>query len=249
MPNTSLYFPPWNNTLTYSQFDVAYGITTPVYYYSTQDRNQGNSPSGNFIYAVTGYTRFNDVTTLLLARTGSATPPFAPGSMIAVTGVGVNTSVNYTGMIIGGTSNSVSYLNPGWPDSAGASTGALNTVVNPAWSTGCFFIPAYSTNVEIQQNTINAAFEPGYEQRQAASINSNIPTWNLFFQNRSNKEARAIRNFFEDKGGVYAFEMPIPVSELDNQPNQKFIGGGPRITTNSFGLNDVSVTVRRVFDP
>lgn len=248
--NTSLFFPPWNAGITWDKFDVVKGVTATdqTYYFSTQPNNLANSPSGVFVYAVTQFSRSDDTTTLTYTWTGG--PAFAPGSLIAVTNVVENTTVNYTGMALNGGSGNVSFINPGWSQTASTSVAVLTTVVNPAWTTGCFFIPAYSTTVETQQNVITAAFEPGYEQRQPASINPNIDQYSLVFSDRSNKEAKAIRAFVQINAGVNSFPIMIPIPELDNQPNQKFVStAGARVVTKSWNLNDVSFPVKAVFEP
>ncbi len=248
--NVSLYIPPWNAGIVYDKFDIAQGVPTvnTTYYFSTQYHNVGNNPLAVFNYPITQYSRSDDVTTISYTWTGG--PPFACGSLVAITGVSANVTVNYSGMILNGTSGSFSFSNPGWSQTQSISQGAVTTVVNPAWTTGCYFIPAYSTTVETQQNVITAAFEPGYEQRQPASINPNIDQYSLIFSDRSNKEAKAIRTFVQINAGVNSFPIMIPIAALDNQPNQKFVStAGVRIVTKSWNLNDVSFPVKAVFEP
>ena len=79
-------------------------------------------------------------------------------------------------------------------------------------------------------------------------MNGNTDTWNLTFADRQNKEARAIKHFIQDKAGVGYFNIVIPVSDLYNDPSLKFVGTAPKISQKSFGLNDVSVTLKQVFD-
>lgn len=248
--NTSLYFPPFNAFITYDIYDVVQGVsaTDSNFYYSTIPNNFGNSPSGNFTFAITNYSRAGDITTITYTSTGNA-PPFGRGSIVAVAGVSVNTSVNYTGMIIQGGSGTFSFVNPGWAQTQAVPTGTVTTRVNPAWTTGCYWTPGYSSPIDTQQSVITAAFEPGYEQRQLASINSNIDQWSIIYADRSSREARAIKNFFQSKGGASNFEMMIPDPMFHNQPNQKFVTTtNARILPKSYNINDVSVTVKRVFD-
>jgi len=250
MAYTSLFFPPWSGSITYQQYDVVGGVSAgdPNTYFSTQPNNQGWSPSGVYRYNVVGYTRGNDTTVLTYTYTGG--PFFAGGSMVSISGCSFDPTVNYTGMITAGGSGTITYLNAGWgQNQATVSAGIITTLCSPAWSTGCLFVPGYTTSVETQQNVIAAAFEPGYEQRQAASINPNTDQFNLVFTDRSNREAKAIRAFVQLNAGVYSFPIMIPIPELDNQPNQKFIStSGPRVVTKSWNINDVSFTVKRVFD-
>lgn len=257
MAYTSLSFPLWNPNGQYVKFDVAGGVTPgdTNLYYSTQGTlaapNVGNSPSGQFTYNVSAYGRADDVVTLTYTHTGGA-PFLAPGSMVVVNGATFDPTVNYTGMITNGGSGYISYMSPGWDvATTSESAGTITTQVSPVWTTGCFFIPAYSTTVDTQQSVITAAFEPGYEQRQAASINPNADQFQLVFSDRSNKEMKAIRAFVQKTAGVYSFPIMIPIPELANQPNQKFVVAGQtnaKVVTKSYNINDVSFVVRRVFD-
>lgn len=243
------YFPPYNAVIQYSKFDVfydAYNGTNLVYGYATQD-NIGQNPNGIFNFPITAYSRIGDVTTLTFTQTGSC-GKFQAGSLIRVTGVSANSSVNYTGMCIDGGSGTLSYLNPGWAQTDNAiSVGAINCP-NPNWTSGFFFIPTYSTKIDIANKPFVAKLGDGYEQRSPPGLNTYEKTYNMVFQQRSNGEARAITNYVEDAAGVRCFPIVIPVAAFENQPNQKYVADNIGITTDSYGLNTINATVRRVFD-
>lgn len=249
MAYTSLTFSPWTSSQAYSQFDIVGGVSIfdSIQYYSTQSNNSNNYPYTTFPYTITGFSRYQDVVTLLFNHTGG--PAFAVGSMITAT-VTADSTANYNGMILKGGSGIVTYLSAGYDKVPQASAGTILSTINQAWTTGFAFVPSYSSQLEAQQNTINAQFEPGYEQRQPASINPNIDVWSLAFLDRSSKEMRAIRHFTQMMAGVYSFPIMITDPNFDNQPNQKFItAAGAKFNTKSFNINDISVQVRRVFDP
>lgn len=247
---SQFYFPPYNASLTWKKFDVIYDTfngTNYVYGYATQDSINQN-PNGIFNYPITAYSRVDDVTTLTFTQTGASLPIFQAGSLIRVTGVSANNTVNYTGMCIAGGSGTCSYINPGWPQTDNSITvGAINCP-NPAWTSGFFFIPTYSTKIETKNTPFVAKLGDGYEQRSPAGLNTFNQTYNMVFQQRSDKEARAITNYVEDAGGVRCFPIVIPVVAFGNQPNQKFVADDVQVTPVSWGLNDINITVRRVFD-
>lgn len=245
--SSQYYFAPYNSTQSYVKFSTVYGIyngsTNPSpYFYATQNITAGNySPSGQYSFAVSAYARSDDVTTLTYSHTGG--PPFAAGSIIKVVG---DPNVNYTGMVLNGGSGSLSFVNPGW--SQGGASSATITCLSPAWTTGFFFQPTYTTKISTQNNAIITQLGDGYQQRQPNGINTFTQTWNLVYQNRGKKEMQAIQNFVEDHAGSYAFEILIPDQAMTNQPNQRFIAASADVSPVSFGLYDVQVPVARVFD-
>lgn len=251
MPS-QFYILPFNPHQLYKQFDVVYGIsgggvTNPSpYFYATQDLATGNSPSGSFNFSVTQYSRTDDVTVIRFTQTGNV-PSFQPGSIIQVAGVAANTTVNYTGMVIGGASGWASYINPGNPLTASVGAGTVSCM-NPGWTTGFLFVGGYSSKMESENKTFVAKMGDLYEQRMAAGINSYEKNIDLIFDSRSDRETKAMINYVQDAGGVRCFPILFPVSLLENQPNQKYVAGKIGYVPDSWGLNTVSISVRRVFD-
>lgn len=246
--SSQYYFAPYNANLTWKQFDVVYGIESSPspYFYATQDVPANNSPSGVFVWSATQYERSDDVTTVYLTRTGSV-PPFAPGSIVKLTAF-TNSTVNYTGMVLRGGSGQFSFINPGWPQGITATAGTI-TCLNPAWTTGFFFQPTYTTKVATQNNAITTQLGDGYQQRMPTQVNTFSQTMNLVYQSRGKREARAINNYCQDKAGSTCFEILLPDAFLNNQPNQKWVCANAEVTPTSFGLYDLMVPVSRVFDP
>jgi phage-related protein len=245
------YFPPYNKDVTFSKWDVVQGdgirSADLTYYYSLVDRNLGNLPTGRFNIPITSYSRTDDVTTLYFTQ--GSNPTFYQGSIIYVTGM-ANTSLNYTGMITAAGQGSVSFTNPGWTQGVTAtSIGAISGRLNPSWTTGFAFVPAYQTKSETTNSTVTAQLGDGYSQRMPNGINSYMQSFNFVYTSRGNRETRAIDNFVTNMAGSAPFEIMFPVASLVNKPGLKYVAPNVSYTTDSWGLNTATVTLQRVFDP
>lgn len=244
--STQYYFPPYNASINWKQFDVIYD---GIYRYATQDMAAGgavSAPTLNVVYNVTQTKREDDKVTVYFTQTGNV-PSFTQGSIVKVNGL-TDPSMNYTGMALGGASGYVSYTNPGWSAGIGASAGVINTV-NPGWSTGFISAPTYTSKIGTENQAIITQLGSNYSQRMSLGLNTFNQNIQLVFQNRSSREARAITTFVQDKMGKDSFEILWPDTILNNQPNQKWIAGVVDVTPVAFGLNDISVNVARVFEP
>jgi phage-related protein len=248
--SSQFYFPPYGGNTTFQKYDVVYGdggSNTTTYYYSTCDNNIGNAPTITYDVPVTSYIRRDDLTTLYYDPAGR--PAFFPGSCVLVTGITVNSTVNYTGMVSSAGSGSISFVNPGWDDGAAITVGAIHCNLNPCWTTGFFWTPSYSTKADIDNMTLVAKLGDGYSQRMPAGINTFNKTYDLVFQSRSNREIRGLINYVQDKAGAQSFQMMIPISLLENQTLQKWIASSLSYTNDSFNLNTATVKIMRVFEP
>jgi phage-related protein len=247
---TQYTFAQWNGSVQYEKYDVARGTSAPdtTYFYGTQD-SLGVNPRAVYSYSSIVWNRKDDLITVHYTLTGIY-QNFVQGSIITAIGGLVN---GFTGMIVnagqaGATSGFLQFIHAGWNESNNTTAGTISTFLSPQWTTGFFFVPSYNTNIEVQPIVIESKFGDGYSQRQAENLNNNNVTWDLNFDGRSDKEARAILNFVEDKAGVYPFELLLPVNKFVNRPELKYITKSARVGTNSFGLNNVSVSVQQVFD-
>lgn len=251
MPS-QFYIPPFNSSLAYQHYDVVYGIdiggTTHAspYFYATRDVAAGYSPSGVYNFPITQYSRADDVTTLTYNHTGG--PAFGVGAIIRVTGVSANSTVNYTGMIVAGGSGSVSFINPGWPQTAAISAGAINCL-SPAWSTGFCFPPDYTTKLPTQNQPIVTQLGNGYTQSQSQGLNTFEQNPVFVYRNVGKRQVKAMTNFVQDSAGVYSFPVLLPDAFLNNQPNQKWAAMSVETNPVSFERYDVSVSLTRRFDP
>ena len=239
-------FFPYSNSANYKKFDVIRGtsVSDAYYFYATQDSLNQN-PNSFFSYNVTSYVTDDNKTTVFFTKTGSG-PNFVAGSLIAISGT-TAAGANFTGMAVNGGANFVEFINEIQYGSAAAG-GTVKTLLNPSWTSGFMFIPSYSSSQEIQTRKNEAKFGDGYSQRQRDGLNSVNYNWKLNFENRSDREARAISNFVENKAGIEWFNLLMPVNNLTNNPSNRYIANSAQITTNSYNINTISVDIQQVFD-
>lgn len=235
----------YGDTVNYKKHDIFVNPSIPRYYYSTQN-NVGEKVDAFYQYNITSFARENDIITLFYTKTGNG-PNFTQGSLFIATGQ-ADGYAYYTGMAIEGTANYVKYINAGPDLVSNTPAGVIKTVINPCWTTGFYFLPSYSTNVENEIKTITAQFGDGYSQRQRDGINSVKSTYNFSFENRSEKETKAILNFVEDKAGVEPFSILMNSTSISNDPSQKFVATNPKVTFSNYDSNTISVTLTQVFD-
>ncbi len=239
---------PWGGTQNYQQYDVIYGINVGVniypsaYYYATQ-ANTNQNPSGIFGYTITSIASSEDVVTIYYNQTGSG-PSVAPGSIIAVTGT---LGTNYTGMALGGGSGYASYILPGFAATV-AGAGAV-VMPNAAWTTGFAFIPSYATKIQTQNKPIVTQLGNGYSQQMGRGLNNFDQGATWVFENIDKRQMKAITHFVQDAAGVWPFEVLMPDQYLNNQPKQKFFGDSVEVDPVSFQRYNVSVALRRSYNP
>lgn len=65
--------------------------------------------------------------------------------------------------------------------------------------------PSYSSQVTSSPKVRKVKFADGYEQRSKALINNNLLEFNLSFENRNDKEAKAILHFLHSRKGAGVF--------------------------------------------
>ena len=248
MATTTYSFYNWVSNYGYTKWDVVQGVASndSRYYYSLIDNNLGFRPAAFFAFTPTSSTRTDDINRMYFTQTGTVN--FQPGSIIEVYNISPDSSTNYSGVCIAAGPGYVDYLNPGLSVSNAVSAGTIRAPIHPYWTTGFAWIPGWTTSVTHNQSVTTANLGEGYSQRQSFAINVNNLRWNMAFTERTDKEARALLNFLQEKGGVGNFKIPFPVGLLYNNPNIKFINGPASHTMNSFGLNDVTVEVQQVFD-
>lgn len=247
--STQYQINPWGATQQYKQYDVINGLLigstvypTTAAHYATQD-SVGQNPSGIFVYNVTSSQSSEDMVTINFTKTGSA-PNVARGAIVSIAGTASN---NYTGMALDGGSNWVSFINPGFADSAGA--GGIVTMRNPAWTTGYFFVPTYSSKIQTQNQATTVQFGNGYTQKQSRGLNTFDQSISFNYENIDGRQMKAISHYIQQTEGARAFEVLIPDSYLFNQPKHKFTAAGADVTPISWGRYDVNVNLTRSFNP
>lgn len=244
--STQYYFAPYNSSIAWKKFDVIYD---GAYKYATQDQGVGGAngaPTLQISYNVANYRRDDDVATVYFSQTGNVAN-FQRGSIIKTAGLS-NSTLNYTGMVLDGGSGWATYINPGWNEGLTASAGTVRGD-NPAWTSGFFFSPTYTTKIGTENQVITAQLGNGYSQRMSNGVNTFQQNLQLVFQNRSDREARAITNFVQDKGGFNPIQIMMPNQFLNNQPNQKWVAPSIDVSPVAYNLNDIAVPIIRVFDP
>lgn len=90
------------------------------------------------------------------------------------------------------------------------------------WTTNFVWKPSYPVENKIKPQTRVTKFGDGYEQRSADGISNNLLLLDYTFAARSDKETKAMLNFFNDKGGVDSFTMAL-YHPYDTSLTKKFI--------------------------
>jgi phage-related protein len=67
------------------------------------------------------------------------------------------------------------------------------------------WIPSYTSTVQHKPSVTTIRFGNGYEQRISKSINPDLKTLQLNFDQRTSREARAIIHFLKERSGTQAF--------------------------------------------
>lgn len=114
------------------------------------------------------------------------------------------------------------------------------------WTTNFYWTPSYSSSADLTQRKIQIQFGDGYSQRLRDGTNTNPLSFNLTFDGRSDDEARSILHFVEQKGGVDSFIYNPPT--IFNRTGLKYIAIDPKWSSSSYNINNVTVTLQRVFD-
>ena len=250
MAITTYSFFAYNGSYTYDKWDVIRGggvANDTRYFYSTVGSNVGNYPLSRFIYTALSTSRSSDeVMRVSFTQTGTAY--FRQGSMVTIQGITPDGTANYTGVALGGGSGYVDILCAGLTAANSATAGQVIAPIHPNWTTGFYFIPSFNSSLSSQQQVIQSPMGDGYSQRMNTSINSNSAAWKLNYDNRTDKEARALMNFLQDKGGVTPFLISFPVGKLTNKNDIKYIAGPASVNLSSYGINSVSFEAQQVFD-
>lgn len=239
---------PYRTGVQYSKYDFINGVYSGqenTFYYATRDCvNEHPLITSN--YSVTSWQVVDNKATVFFQQTGTL-PLLNIGSLIQVTGLS-ETYMDYTGIATDAGNGYVSFPISTWSTGSSTASGIIRTQLNPAWTTGWFFLPSYSTNLDIETRVIETKLGDGYTQTQRDGLNASQSSWNLSFENRSNKETLALLNFVCDKGGVDNFRITFPIGALENDPTQKYKALNPKVSTVGYNLNTVSLTVKQSFD-
>ena len=83
--------------------------------------------------------------------------------------------------------------------------GGIITLSNNIRITKFVWIPSYTSTIQHKPSVTTIRFGNGYEQRIAKSINPDLKTLQLNFDQRTSREARAIIHFLKQRSGTQAF--------------------------------------------
>jgi phage-related protein len=83
--------------------------------------------------------------------------------------------------------------------------GGVYILSNAAPIAKFIWIPSYTSTVQHKPSVTTIRFGNGYEQRVSKTINPDLKTLQLNFDQRNSREARAIIHFLKQRGGVKAF--------------------------------------------
>lgn len=114
------------------------------------------------------------------------------------------------------------------------------------WSASFFWLPDYSSSIDITPRKIEIKYGDGYAQRSRDGINTSPLIFSLSFNGRTDKEAAAIAHFIEQRGGVDSFVYNH--ATIFNKTGLKYIAKDCKISHQSYNLNNLSVTLERSFN-
>ena len=240
---TTFRFRPWNSAANYQTDDVVNtdsGGTYQAYFYATQP-NVNQAPFNAWSLSVGDWARQRGIVTL--NTTSTITTPLAKGSCIEVVGAG---SLNFTGCALDGGSNWIKYPCAG-PDGSGTTVATLQSSLNPAWSTGFGWVPSYSTDISTNLLKTDTQFGDGYSQRVRVGITPSLTTQNLVFENISSRQAVAICNYIQDKGGVDPVKINMEDGILHGGNNNQYKILDAKIASKSLDINTVTAQAVQVF--
>ena len=121
-------------------------------------------------------------------------------------------------------------------------------VLSPTqWTTNFYWTPNYSTSADLTFKRTELQLGDGYSQRMRNGLNSNPLSFNLVFDSRSDDETKSILHFVEQKGGVDPFVYNPQT--IFNRTGLKYIAIDPKWTSSAYNINNVTITLQRVFDP
>lgn len=84
----------------------------------------------------------------------------------------------------------------------------------------------------------------GYEQRVRFGLHTDLKTWDLVFNERTDTEAAAITGFLEVQAGVASFDWTPPRGSAG-----KYVCEDWQVTMRAYNFNNIRAKFRQVFEP
>jgi len=103
--------------------------------------------------------------------------------------------------------------------------------------------PSYPTSEQSAPSVRTVKFGDGYEQRLRYGLRTDLKTWSLTFDNRSDTERDEILTFLEARGGVEQFNWTTPHGEA-----RAFVCSEWTSEHTNCNLNTINATFREVVD-
>lgn len=106
------------------------------------------------------------------------------------------------------------------------------------------YTPDYGASYEVKPSVRVSKFGDGYEQRQAAGLNTMPKTWDLKFSLRVDTEANAIITFLENQASVSSFDW----TDI-NGYSAKYVCRSWNRVKERFNLNTITCKFEQVYEP
>lgn len=103
------------------------------------------------------------------------------------------------------------------------------------------YSPSFAATQTSKPRTRVVKFNDGYEQRLAFGLNTDLKTWQLKFDNRSNDETTQIKGFFEARRGVDSFTWTDPYGGIAFYVCEEWT-----VEHAACNLNNIQATFRQV---
>jgi phage-related protein len=106
------------------------------------------------------------------------------------------------------------------------------------------YTPDYGAAYEVKPKIRVSKFGDGYEQRQAAGLNTMPKTWDLKFSLRVDTEANAIITFLENQAAVSSFDW----TDI-NGYSGKYVCRSWNRVKERYNLNTITCKFEQVYEP
>jgi phage-related protein len=108
------------------------------------------------------------------------------------------------------------------------------------------YVPEYPPSEASAPRVRKTQFGDGYEHRIRFGLNTDLKTWRLEFNRRTETETTQIRNFFQARGGVESFTWTPP---FFSATAGQYVCEDWDITAEAHNIFNISATFRQVAEP
>lgn len=118
----------------------------------------------------------------------------------------------------------------------------INSVLIPNF----FWKPSYQSNSKIEPKVKKIQFGNGYQQRVSDSLNYELKSVSLNFDNRTEIETVSILHFFEERGGKQSFVYDVPTIYSKSSNVSRFVASNWQVTYNFYNNYSINSTFEEV---